>query len=156
VVYYDIDGCLRDLAGAVCGKTPDTYEYQNAFGEGFCDIVDKNLHFLLEAKPTIYYPIVRMFCPITIITCQPELWIPNTAKWLMDHFKRGEIRYVEVVGHPKDKLKLLKEGDFLVEDYPMFDDYSQIILIDHPYNQNVHAKIIVKSPEHLLETLRNV
>ena len=41
-------------------------------------------------------------------------------------------------------------GGLLVEDYPFFNDYSKIILIDYPYNRNVTGEVArVKNPDEL-------
>jgi hypothetical protein len=52
------------------------------------------------------------------------------------------------------KLPLLKVNDLLIEDYPFFNDYSQVLVIDRLYNRDIklqHKRI--KSPSQLINEL---
>jgi hypothetical protein len=50
-----------------------------------------------------------------------------------------DITYVD---NGRDKLALLAPEDLLIEDYPLFEDYSQIILLNQPYNREVLAPYV--------------
>ena len=51
------------------------------------------------------------------------------------------------VCRPEEKLEIIGDG-LLMEDYPFFEDNSQIILIDRPYNidvKNPYARVKLQS-----------
>lgn len=53
-----------------------------------------------------------------------------------------------------EKCSKPTNGHKLVEDYPHFKDYSRIILIDWPYNQNVANPFMrISDPKKLAEVI---
>jgi hypothetical protein len=137
MIYFDLDGPIRDLIAVVHnGKAPLSWDQATPYGTGFLEYVDNNLDILTEAPATEYYNIIKELPFVTILTHQPKTWIPYTEDWINKYFKKGEYN-VHFVNHPEEKFDFLKEGDILVEDYPMFKSYSQIALVEYPYNQHV-------------------
>lgn len=151
MLYLDVDGVIRDLQRAVLGELPDQWNCYK-YGIDFCSIINNDLSVLLTAEPTEYYEVIKKIHPLRIISCQPKNWRDNTGQWLKKHFGYFEVLFVE---SPEDKLDMLYDGDWLVEDYPLFNDYKRIILIDRPYNRDVAADR-VKTPEELEAKLRSV
>jgi hypothetical protein len=131
MIYWDLDGVLRNLHEAVYGKTPDTWD---------CDIVKRvnhNLKPLLTAKPSEFYPLVKD-TEITILTHQQPMWRSYTERWIAKWLPKAKVIYVNA---PEEKLTYLKDGDYLVEDNPKLTDYSKIILIMKPYNKHIFSAV---------------
>lgn len=148
-IYFDLDGVIRDLSGYVGGGEPDNWQDPMPNGRRLMEYVEANLECLYECPATKYYYIIRRLPFVRILTCQPEAWRSYTVCWIQEHFEWG--RYdIDFVDHADEKLKMLLPGDILIEDYPMFKDYSQIALIDYQYNRNVEGEIIrIREPEEL-------
>jgi NTP pyrophosphatase (non-canonical NTP hydrolase) len=84
---------------------------------------------------------------VRFLTAQPESWRKYTSKWLEDRFPGCSVIYVH---KPKEKLALVRSFDgLLIEDYPFFDDYKDIVLIDRPYNRKVNCARISSIQEFL-------
>jgi hypothetical protein len=148
VIYFDIDGVVRDLCTAMWGITPVIWEHKDKDGRGVCDIINSNLPLLENAPPTEYVPYISTLDHLFFISWQDKQWEPYTINWLNKWIgcSRFDVRFVK---NTHEKLDMLKEGDILVEDYPNYADYSKIILIDQPYNQKVSCNRRVKSPKEL-------
>jgi len=149
MIYWDIDGVLRNQDAIALGSYPDTW-YVKVGNQDFMDYISDHLEILEISPPTEYLKVAKEFEPILIISDQPESWRPYTEKWLQKYIRVAEIIWAK----PKEKLVHLNAQDWLIEDYPYFEDYSQIILIDRPYNRDAPAKIRVYSPEQLKKYLR--
>lgn len=147
MIYFDLDGVIRNLCGIDRGNWQRWDDRID--GKTVVDYVNSDLSLLYQAPTTEYYPVICELQRINIITCQPESWRPYTMAWISIHNERGNIS-VQFVSHADEKLALLNEGDLLVEDYPLFEDYSKIVLIDYPYNQNVKGEVArIKTPDEL-------
>ena len=153
MIYFDMHGVINNLSKAVWGFEPPHWEYKIS-GENLLDIVESNLSLLAKCEPTEYFDIINTLPYIYILSSQPKHWREYSDKWLAAHFNPRKI-YRNYVNSPQEKLDLLQEGDRLVEDYPFFKSYEQIILIDKPYNQNVKTAHRVKTPEELKEYIFN-
>jgi hypothetical protein len=132
MLFFDLDGVLRSLTHTI-GFDPQSWneEYN---GKSLVQYYDENLNLLEDAEPTKYLKLLPNKV-INIITFQPEKWIPHTQKWIDKYIK--QVTKVTYVKSAKEKLDCLSDRDTLIEDYPFFDNYNQIVLIDQPYNKNV-------------------
>jgi len=151
MIYWDIDGVLRNQSAIALGGYPNIW-YVKVGNQDFMDYIDDHLEILEISPPTEYLKVAKEFEPILIISNQPKSWRPYTEKWLQKYINVAEIIWAE----PGEKLIYLRAKDRLVEDYPYFKDYSQIILIDRPYNQDVPAKIRICTPKQLRKILEEV
>jgi len=151
MIYFDLDGVIRDLCGITNQEFPTWCS--DIQGMNFIEYFDKNLHLLLEAPPTEYYTVINNYSKdIVIMTSQPENWRQNTIKWIDAYFSNRDIKII----FDDKKLHFLAERDFLVEDYPYFENYSQIVLVKRPYNKDVKgAYLEISCPEELEKFLES-
>jgi hypothetical protein len=151
MIYYDLDGVIRDLQYIGSFKTWD----EPIFGKSFCDYINDNPEVLLNAPETEYFDLILWQAPITILSIQPDNWKARTIRWLEGkHMGFGFTLFFTETSD--EKLKWLMKGDYLVEDSPNFSDYSQIILIDRLYNRNVKCDKRVKTPQELAKLLNSL
>jgi len=128
MIYFDLDQVLRDLHGHL-GYCPLAWT-EKISGLSVVKYYSKHPKLLEVAPVTEYFNyIVSRFNPVHVITSQPESWIKHTKIWLQQHLPTGHVIY------DAHKLQLLSEDDVLVDDYPLFADYSKVIVIDRPYNR---------------------
>ena len=133
MIYFDLDGVIRDISVVLFGGDPKEWGSKVKSGENVPDFIDNNLNVLVEAPVTDFYRF-RDYEIGCILSCQPVRWRFYTDQWI-DKFCPGvDVHYVK---KPEDKLSILKNGDFLVEDYPFFSDYSKIVLVRRLYNINI-------------------
>ena len=152
IIYFDLDGVLRDLCTATIGRQATSWD-EKVDGEGIIDIVNRGKSVLYTAQPTEYIKVFNEYdfgMTPCIMTRQLDSWKVYTEQWInlwitQDH-------YIKFVGH-ESKLIYLKEGDLLVEDYPGFEDFSQIALVDRPYNWDVIANRRIYKPRDLFRIL---
>lgn len=153
MIYFDLDGVLRDLAHRVLRRHPTKWDDKTDDGESIIRYVSKNLDVLWTSAPTRYLT-RREYEVKRIITSQPKKWRKITMDWINFHIRGALVTFVE---EPEDKLQYLGAGDYLVEDYPYFNDYSKIILIDKAYNKNVLAPFKrVSTPKQLGKAINEV
>ena len=147
---------LRMLSShAVNYNELNTWDYRNEKGQSIIDIVNEHPEICLHSPESEYLPVVNDWLDhITILSNQLSSWIPFTNRWLNNHIIIPyEVIYTK---GPNDKLKYLTNGDWLIEDYPKFSDYNNIVLIDRPYNQSLDVPIRVRNPKQLIDFLINV
>lgn len=160
-ICFDVDGVIRDLYKAVV-KT-FKFEIKEWFwkykGKDIYDLARERPEIISDAPPTKYLDTINSFANghIELWSHQPDEWKLYTNLWLREHLKSGidiDIRYLT----PKEKYRaLLREKNvILVDDYPYFDRYDRIILIDAPYNQKTKAKIRVKTEKELKNALLDI
>lgn len=160
MIFFDIDGVVRNLCGV---HSSDRMEWSTNIGDdSLCSHIDKNLQELVASPETPYCKIVREYgikFGLTFISHQHPSWRGPTCEWLNNHF--GDISCVNVIFTAEggdSKLQFLKPWDLIVEDYPMFSDNSQVIMIDYPYN--TQGKLLggfpmvrIRNPEELRKIL---
>jgi hypothetical protein len=129
--FFDLDGVLRDLVSA-CQYSPQSWD-DPCHGLPVCEYINQHLELLASAPETEYCHLVADL-PITILTVQPLHWIPYTRLWIKNHLPFANVKWCQ---HPLEKMGYLKEGDWLIEDYPLYENNSQIIMIDRAYNRDV-------------------
>ena len=145
---YDLDGVLRWLTAVPRDwHEPASWDEPLPNGQSILEFFGEKLERLCYAPVTEYYSTMvkdrrqRM----TILTHQPEEWIPYTDKWIHVYIPNAEVIYVNSF---EEKMKYINEETLLVDDYPKFKDNSKIVIIDRPYNKNVKdCYIRIKSPE---------
>lgn len=148
MTYFDLDGVIRDLTGTVFPPMEFKDWATPIYGQDLISYFDERLHLLVEAPPTEYAPIIFKVKDLHIITSQPQQWQENTTKWITSWRPDAKIIFAS------KKLHLLKDKDMIVEDYPKFDNYSQVVLIDHLYNRCVERPLIrITHPDQLEEFL---
>lgn len=154
-MFFDIDGVIRRLDIAVFGKPTKVWDERGPDGKGIVEIVSSNPEIILKARKTKYCGVLYDFQPVNFLTVQPPSWRPQTEIWLKQNLPGLEYQ-VKYAQNSSDKLKSLNNGQVLVEDCPNFQDFSQIILVDRPYNRTAKAPRRVKSPEELLDLLNRI
>lgn len=149
MIHFDLDGVSRHLSKGLFNGEIDTWDKLMKTGQNFCDYIDEHLEILMTAPATRFCATIKKLKEVHIISHQPDHWKPGTMYWLGQHFKNNRL-IIDFVKSPQEKMAFLSNGDLLVEDYPKFEDYSKIILIDWPYNRHVkdpYARIT--EPEQL-------
>ena len=165
-IFFDVDNVLRDLSGVIRQKfnLPQTTTWHNnewdKLGKGVYELVAEDYDILTKAEPTKYLKSIIRYIKkkdvlLELWSHQPKFWQEPTMKWL-DHYLKG-IDFEILFLNSEQKYKRLKTYSkaLLVEDYPHFPEYSQIVLIDCPYNKKVKADLRVKSVTELKEILNN-
>jgi len=155
MIYWDIDGVLRDLSKIVWGFDPDDWNYKSPERLSIFDIIRMNPMLLVEAPAGKYIDVARKQKELLILSAQLPHWRTLTEMWISTHLKDVPV-YITFVDNSQEKLKYLKDGDYLIDDCPLFPDYSKIILVDRKYNRNVNAPIRVKTPKELEEILNEL
>jgi len=150
MIYFDLDGVIRDLCSIVFGFEPIKWDYQNKEGKTLVDIINENMGILRDAPPTKYLPFIKPFSPLVILSSKcPEKWKIRTRGWVNKYLPRSELHFI----NPKTKQNFLNKGDFLVEDSPNLTSYENIILIDRKYNKNILPYKRVKTGYQLKKIL---
>lgn len=154
MIYWDLDGVLRDLSKSVHGgKIAKTWWQKDKNGHNLIEAINKDLSILESAKPTKYLNVALWQKSVDIISCQPMSWRPGTTRWVERHIPNAKIRYVL---DPNEKFNIIDEDDYLIEDSPNLHDYHNIILIDRPYNENIISDIRVYNEAELLAILEEL
>lgn len=153
-IVWDLDGVLRDF-GTIYHerfKIPQSNDWNFKYKDkGVYDWVKEDYSILVDADPTPYFSVIKDWLggnEIEIWSHQPEDWIPYTRKWLDNHLKdQYKVHYLT----PKEKYAKLNDSKdtFLVDDYPFFEDYKKIILIDYDYNKDSKSVIRIKDKHQL-------
>lgn len=152
-IFIDVDGVVRDLDRSVLGDDCGAWA-THVEGLPFIDYVTRNSEIHLVGTPeTIYCAALQYWVKLagpqsfTFLTAQPESWRKYTMKWLKDRFPGSPIWFVN---KPKDKTDIVAKRDcILIEDYPFFETYDKIILVDKFYNKDVDCERITNIREFL-------
>lgn len=157
---FDIDGVLRDLNGFLISKyklpIPREWYAWDKIGIDIYEVVSRDISILEEASPTKYLEIVQKYCTdsgIELWSHQPKEWQLHTEKWLYKFLDRD---FTIFYFTPKEKyIELQKQEDvILVDDYPLFESYDRIALVDQSYNRKVKSPVRIKTEEDLKLLLR--
>lgn len=151
MLYWDIDGVLRLLYCSTFRYEPNSWD-EKLNGKSHIDIVNEHPEICLYAPPSEYLEIVNTYCNhLHLLSNQLPSWITWTNKWLNKHVKIPyDVKYTK---NPAHKISLLGSNDYLVEDYPKFQDYSKIILINRKYNQDTKCPIRISKPNELIKII---
>jgi hypothetical protein len=160
-IFFDLDGVLRDLSKGM-GFEPQTWnEKHPETGQTVMEILNGDLTILRDAPPMSYLSrILEMseLRKIKIATVQDLPWRPYTEEWIRKYIPNAEIIWF-VNGEDKLEFCTGECKGILVEDSPNLSDYTNVILIDHPYNRNIPFKswgkvhVRVHNPDQLIKEL---
>ena len=143
MLWFDLDGVLRDLQVAIWGHNAPCWDYAPD-GLGLVEIINQDRTLLLSAPPTKYYPAIAQLSEIVILTHQQEGW-KNLAEFWVRRYLPDYTRII-FVRKPEDKFNYLTfDDDILVDDYPFFKSYEKVALVDYPYNQQCDCRIRIKT-----------
>ena len=115
------------------------------------DIVNDDPTICAVTKPLEYLPVANSMPFVTFLSNQPLSWREFTLQWLERRMKTQW--HAIFVNSPRSKIEILNKNDLLIDDYPMFHDYSKVLLVDRPYNRDTKAIIRIMSPNDLREFL---
>ena len=157
MVYFDLDEVIRSLSVHAMGYVAPSWEIPYLKdGVDFLDVVENNLELLFTAPHTeIYDKIVRFLPYVNILSHQPMSWRPFTTAWIYRKFTFSQVT-LNYVDEAKEKLTFLKKDDYLIDDFPFFEDYSQIVLVDKPYNKKVKPFLRVNSTDDLKKWIQTI
>lgn len=146
-VFIDIDGVVRDIETPILGGHSQVWSGIIVEGLDFVEYITKrNIKMLSTAPKHDYYDVLQNWIKtankykvglnnLHFLSCQPHAWRPHTSKWLKKHFPN--ISYTFTLS-PVEKLDVVKkEKGWLIDDYPDFSDYSNVIIVDKPYNGHI-------------------
>ena len=145
-IFFDVDGVIRDLNGIIRQKfnLPQTTSWHNnewdKLGKGVYELVAEDYNILTEAIPTKYFKTIINYIKkknglLELWSYQPPLWQKPTMIWLNHYLKEIEFEILFLSSEQKyNRLKHYSNA-LLVEDYPYFPSYNQIILVDCLYNK---------------------
>ena len=164
LVFWDIDGVLRDLDKAVFGHHPGEW-VAKVKGMDFIEYVSKNKRVLLQASPTDYVKALEKLCKSSflenrILSSQPQDWREHTVYWLQKNVSKDiEVEFVDT---PEQKLDRVREelkknvwsSVYLIDDYPFRGNVegleNNLLVVDRKYNRKYEVKRRVDSPGQLL------
>jgi hypothetical protein len=152
LIYWDIDGVIRRLDLAAYGHEVDSWAAKNKIGLTLLDIINNDPSLCRIAPPSEYLPFVNTLPKLVFLSNQLKDWQSYTDDWLEMHITTE----YEVIYTNNDKFDYMKEDDFLVDDYPFFENYDRVILVDRLYNRCSLTKVRVRTPFELEEVLRCV
>lgn len=158
-IKFDIDGVCRNLG--IIHKRFNIPKLTNNWhwkykGKDVYDWVAEDLSILESAPSLEYIEAIKEFGKnhkIEFWTHQPKDWEPHTRRWIKKFFgDKCKIVFLK----PNEKFNRLKKNKntLLVDDYPLFKDYKQIILVNQYYNQDTKAPIRVKNNKELSKELK--
>ena len=160
-IVFDLDGVLRDIISYLEKiyniPTIEKWYWEHDNKDINKLVKEDGYKALIEAEPTDYLKsIIKNFGYLEIWTNQPDEWLPYTYRWINDNIRRYVNCEISIL-NSEQKEELLDYNDvYLVEDYPNFRDYENIILVDRPYNRNVICKHRVKNGKELIDKIREV
>jgi len=153
-IYWDLDGVLRDLCTPTFGYEPPSWWHTNNKNQAICDLLEENLCIFATAPPTEYFDYaITTYEPLHIVTNQKDHWLPYTVEWLHSFIPtQFDVTYLK----PEYKLEFIGRDNYIVEDYPFFMEYDNVILIDRPYNRQTTSAIRVKNVKELDEVIKDL
>lgn len=145
MIYWDLDGVLRDISKGAYGYHIPEWNYRGEDGRNLIQRVNDNISILVKSPPTEYKDLVERAYevldePLTILTVQPRRWQSFTRLWILNHFKKVECKIV-MFQSPRDKFQffLEQEPSLLVEDHPCLPSYDRVVLVRRPWNTSVNG-----------------
>lgn len=162
-VWWDLDGVLREIDKVGPGRNLDmsVKDYYHKSWDKVKEWLDDNPKRLQKLPMTEYARTIfkyynRRDSKMRIITCQPNHWRFHTIKWIQGRTPNSIIYFTDT---PKAKIPLITDNTrryALVEDYPHFESYENVILVDRRYNKDVNAHVRVHSARELILLLEDI
>ena len=153
-IVADVDGVSRDLAGYLEKELDFKIRNWNwnHHGKSIFEIIkEMNYEPLLKATPTEYIDLVDEYA-VELWTSQPKSWVSYTMDWLSKYLPTKKVRlFPSIIA----KEESLDHVTILIEDFPGFDSFRNIILVDRAYNKDVQCKR-VKNPYELERIIKEV
>ena len=145
MLFWDLDGVLRDISTAAYGYHIPQWDYKGEDGKGLIQRVNDNISLLVKAPPTEYKDMVErayevMDVELHILTVQPKRWQSYTHLWVLNQFQKIGCK-ITFFQSARDKYAYFKEQEpnsAIVEDHPCFPSYERVILIRRPWNSSVN------------------
>jgi hypothetical protein len=150
IVFWDIDGVLRDLMKGSGIELQMSWEDSK-----IVESVEEDFSVLVNSPALPYLDVLLNFLnrehsnlEHIILSANPESWRKYTNQWLDEHGLKGVKRiFTDTL---EEKLDYLDTPDVvLIDDYPYFVDYGNILLIDHSYNKSARPLVRIKNPLEL-------
>jgi hypothetical protein len=156
-LYFDLDETTRAICMAAIGENGehtniDEYEYLDEFI--YNKIVEPNPEIYAIAPRTYVCDAINDFLGhVTFLTAQKEKYQPYTIRWIEKNITipKASIQHVSLAKH---KLKHLHPGDLLFDDYPYFDSYDQVVVVDRPWNRHIKSKYRVHNYDDVAKILK--
>lgn len=149
MIYFDIDEVVRDLCMGAIGiscKDQPTWKTYHADGRHLLEVIDDNLDILINSPVTEYYDTIKNFKYHNFITHQQDNWVVHTINWTTKHFPNCSIKFTKSA---EEKLNMVSDGDYLVDDYPYFKKNNKVIMVSRPYNVGAKCWKRVENPSEL-------
>jgi hypothetical protein len=155
---WDLDGVLKRLDIGALGREARTWD-DTENGMDIVQHVNANLDILLYAPESEYLrPIDNLYREsgqtLRILTSQREHWKLYKERWLADNLTCDwEVEYSQGI---QNKLRHMGADEYLIDDYPYFKNWNQILLVDRPYNRHVEVSVRICSPDRLISTMKRL
>jgi len=149
---FDIDGVVRHLSIGALGREALCWNDADSSGCTVFEIVDSEPELCCTSPPTDLMHVVNTrMNEVEFLSAQPEKWRPHTDVWLRSNVRIPfTVRYVNA---PNEKLQYLSDEVVLLDDYPKFDSYEHVVLVERPYNIDCAAIHRIKNAQDLIELL---
>lgn len=145
-IFFDIDGVIRRLDLACFGVEPDHWNFKDNLNRNVIKIVNDDPSLCEKAKGSEYLDFVNSLNKVVFLSNQLPNWIPYTDKWL----NRNVLTSYEVIyTKNNNKFEYMSENDMIFDDYPGFDNYDQVLLVDRLYNRKVEVPIRIKNVDEM-------
>jgi hypothetical protein len=145
-IFFDIDGVIRRLDLACFGYEPSRWDEKNNDGLNVLQIVNKDPSICERCNPSEYLNFINSLDKAVFLSNQLVKWIPYTDRWL----NRNVTTCYEVIYTNNNKFEYMDlEKDFIFDDYPLFDNYNNVMLVDRKYNKDTIAPIRIKNLEDM-------
>lgn len=162
-IWWDLDGVLREIDRVGPGRDANQHQddYYHKSWEKVKEWLDEKPGRLQSLPDTEYADTAFKYYNLRnekmrVITCQPGTWRHDTIKWIHSRTSNAIIYFTDT---PKAKIPMIIDSTkkwCLIEDYPFFDSYENIILIDRPYNKNVDAHVRITSTRELIQIVEDI
>ena len=148
MIFWDLDGVIRDISKATFGYHIPTWDHRDALGKNLVQKVNDNIHILVSAPPTEYKDMIEnaysiLDEPIHILTVQPRRWQAYTKLWILNLLRNVEAK-ITMFQNVSDKYKY-----FAAIDMPSWSRITpvfliqRVVLVRRPWNSSVNHAIKV-------------
>jgi hypothetical protein len=152
-IKFDLDGVCREIHKPLEILYSFKIKHWSFIykGKDFWDMINEHSEIWLNALPTEYYDIIKKQENLEFWSVQKTEYKADTIKWLDKYFPKYKIRFFK--NFEQKEKAVYKNNIILIDDFPNFSNYKNIILIDRTYNKNTKANVRIKTPEKLQKYL---